>query len=127
NGNGVDERFRLANELRQLLAEQQVAEAEYVDALSVVGTGENIEQYKRLLKICLGPEAESLDDNLDGIIEMMEEEAVDGAGGNAAGSGPGEHVMTDAAAVLNGPAGPGSMAPPALHIGGAEPMEISVL
>lgn len=126
NGNGVDERFRLANELRQLLAEQQVAEAEYVDALSVVGTGENIEQYKRLLKICLGPEAESLDDNLDGIIEMMEEEAVDGAGGDAAGSGSEEHVMTDAAGVLNG-AGPGSMAPPALHIGGAEPMEISVL
>ncbi|KAL8334462.1 hypothetical protein RB598_008964 [Gaeumannomyces tritici] len=123
-GNAVEERFRLANELRQLLAEQQVAEAEYVDALSVVGTGENIEQYKRLLKICLGPEAESLDDNLDGIIEMMEEEAVDGAGGDAPGLE--EQPMTDATAGLNGTM-PGSMAPPDPHFGAPEPMEISVL
>ena len=74
-----EERLKLATELRQLVQEARQVEADYVEALGVVGTGENIEKYRRLLKICLGPEADSLDDNLDGMIQMFEEEVADGA------------------------------------------------
>ncbi|KAF5237157.1 hypothetical protein FAUST_6185 [Fusarium austroamericanum] len=70
-----DKRLRLARELSSLLAEQRKAEAEYVEALSMVGTGDKIEKYKKLLNRCLDTkEAESLDTNLDSLIEMMEEE-----------------------------------------------------
>ncbi|TPX18090.1 uncharacterized protein E0L32_011814 [Thyridium curvatum] len=84
-----EERVRLAKELRKLLADQREAEADYVDALSAVGTGENIERYRRLLKSCLGPEAENLDDNLDDMIAMMEEEASDVVARNGGGGGGG--------------------------------------
>ncbi|KJR85124.1 uncharacterized protein SPSK_08661 [Sporothrix schenckii 1099-18] len=81
-------RQALAADLRQLAAEQKQAEADYVDALAAVGTSDNIEKYRRLLRSCLGPEAESLEENLDGMIAMMEEEASDslrtGGGGVAA-------------------------------------------
>jgi len=72
-----DERLKLAAELHALLLEQRQAEADYVDALGVVGTGDKIEKYRRLLQTCLGPEADSLEDNVDGMIAMMEEEAAD--------------------------------------------------
>lgn len=70
-----EERLNLARQLSQILAEQRQAENEYVDALSMVGVGENIEKYRKLLKRCLDPkDGESLDSNLDSVIEMMEEE-----------------------------------------------------
>ncbi len=71
--------LKLATELQHLLREQRQAETDYVEALGMVGSVDNIEKYRRLLKICLGPEAESLEDNVDGMIAMMEEEATDGA------------------------------------------------
>jgi transcription factor MBP1 len=80
NGDEVgdpDERLRLATELRGLLLEQRLAEADYVGAMSQVGTGDKIDRYRRLLKSCLGPEAESLEDNVDDMLAMMEEEASD--------------------------------------------------
>ena len=76
-----DQRLKLAVELQTLLLEQRQAEADYVDALGVVGTGDNIDKYRRLLQSCLGPEADSLEDNVDGMIAMMEEEAADSHGG----------------------------------------------
>lgn len=81
NGDGgvqeesYEERLSLARQLSSLLTEQRQAEMDYVEALSTVGTGDKIEKYRRLLKRCLDPkEAESLDTNLDSLIEMMEEE-----------------------------------------------------
>ncbi|KJZ73887.1 hypothetical protein HIM_06780 [Hirsutella minnesotensis 3608] len=80
NGDGVqdesyDDRLVLARQLSQMLIEQQQAEADYVDALSMVGVGDKIEKYRRLLKRCLDPkDGESLDTNLDSLIDMMEEE-----------------------------------------------------
>ncbi|KAI2638663.1 ANK-repeat protein MBP1 [Hypomontagnella submonticulosa] len=75
-----DYRLQLAQELKEAIAEQRQAEKEYVDALGVSGTGEKIDKYRRLLKQCLDPEAaDSLDSNLDDLIEMMEEERSDGA------------------------------------------------
>ncbi|CZR43467.1 putative MBP1-transcription factor, subunit of the MBF factor [Fusarium proliferatum ET1] len=81
NGDGgvqeesYEERLSLARQLSTLLAEQRTAETDYVEALSMVGTGEKIEKYRKLLKRCLDPkEGESLDTNLDSLIEMMEEE-----------------------------------------------------
>ncbi|KAJ9144925.1 Ank-repeat protein mbp1 [Pleurostoma richardsiae] len=76
----IEARLELARQLRQLVIEARQAETEYVEAVGVVGTGENIEKYRRLLKICLGPEADALDDNLDGMIEMFEEEVAIGTG-----------------------------------------------
>lgn len=68
-------RLQLANELREALAEQRKVEREYVDALGMSGTGENIDKYRRLLKQCLDRvDADNLDANLDDLIEMMEEE-----------------------------------------------------
>lgn len=70
-----DERLTLARQLSQMLAEQRQAEVDYVDALSMVGVGDKIEKYRKLLKQCLDPkDGESLDSNLDNLIDMMEEE-----------------------------------------------------
>lgn len=70
-----EEKLRLARQLYQLLAEQRQVESEYVDALSMVGTGDKIEKYRKLLKRCLDPkDGESLDTNLDNLIDMMEEQ-----------------------------------------------------
>ncbi|KAL7622713.1 Transcription factor mbp1 [Parahypoxylon ruwenzoriense] len=84
NGDGGDDpyedRVKLAQELKELVAEQRRVEQEYVDALAVSGTGEKIDKYRRLLKQCLDQEAaENLDANLDDLIEMMEEERSEGA------------------------------------------------
>ncbi|KAG6019843.1 hypothetical protein E4U41_003058 [Claviceps citrina] len=70
-----EERLSLARQLSKVLAEQRQAEADYVDALSMVGVGDKIEKYRKLLKKCLDPkDGESLDSNLDHLIDMMEEE-----------------------------------------------------
>jgi hypothetical protein len=88
-----EDRLALARHLSSILADQRAAEVEYVDALSMVGTGDKIEKYRRLLRRCLDPkDGEELDANLDSLIEMMEEdrpgpaaEAVDGSVGAAPG------------------------------------------
>lgn len=70
-----DERLALARQLQHHLEEQRAMEAEYVDALSMVGVGDKIDKYKRLLRRCLDPKGgEILDTNIDTLIEMMEEE-----------------------------------------------------
>ncbi len=70
------ERVRLATELRTLLQDQRRAEAAYVEARGMTGTGEKIDKYMRLLKSCLPPEdQEMLDENLEDMIKMMEDEA----------------------------------------------------
>ena len=87
-----EERLALARQLSQMLTEQRQSEAEYVDALSMVGVGDKIEKYRKLLKRCLDPkDGESLDSNLDSLIEMMEEDKdVDTTGdGPATASAPG--------------------------------------
>ncbi|KAL2158261.1 hypothetical protein VTH06DRAFT_4582 [Thermothelomyces fergusii] len=70
------ERLRLATELRALLQEQRRAEAEYVEARGLTGTGEKIDKYLHLLRSCLPPEDhEMLDENLEEMIKLMEDEA----------------------------------------------------
>ncbi|VUC37813.1 unnamed protein product [Clonostachys rosea] len=70
-----EERLSLAQQLAQLLADQRQAETEYVDALAMVGTGDKIEKYRKLLKACLEPkDGESLDMNLDSVVDMVEEQ-----------------------------------------------------
>ena len=69
------ERLKLAQDLSKLLSDQRKVENDYVDALSMVGVGDKIDKYRKLLKQCLDPkDGESLDTNLDSLIEMMEEE-----------------------------------------------------
>ncbi|KAH8896487.1 apses-domain-containing protein [Thozetella sp. PMI_491] len=71
-----EERLRLSRELQALLLDLRAAEAEYVEARSMVGTGDRIDKYRRLLKSCLGPEdQEMLDANLEDMIKMMEDES----------------------------------------------------
>ncbi len=83
------ERVRLATELRTLLQDQRRAEAAYVEARGMTGTGEKIDKYMRLLKSCLPPEdQEMLDENLEDMIKMMEDEA-DVLAGAAAAEGDG--------------------------------------
>ncbi|KAL2173649.1 uncharacterized protein P884DRAFT_251375 [Thermothelomyces heterothallicus CBS 202.75] len=78
------ERLRLATELRALLQEQRRAEAEYVEARGLTGTGEKIDKYLHLLKSCLPPEDhEMLDENLEDMIKLMEDEADVTSGGAA--------------------------------------------
>lgn len=81
-----EERLQLARQLSQMLNDQRQAETDYVDALSMIGTGDKIEKYRKLLKRCLDPkDGEMLDTNLESVIEMMEEERdvhdMDGASG----------------------------------------------
>lgn len=89
-----EEKLALAQQLGQLLAEQRQVESEYVDALSMVGTGDKIEKYRKLLRRCLDPrDEESLDDNLDSLIDMMEEQReVTGMDGMAGGEPMDVHV-----------------------------------
>ncbi|KAK0629493.1 hypothetical protein B0T17DRAFT_188256 [Bombardia bombarda] len=88
NGNGTnggggdqdfdtyDDRLHLAVELQSILREQRAAEAEYVEARGMLGTGEKIDKYRHLLRSCLPPEdQEMLDENLEDMIKMMEDEA----------------------------------------------------
>lgn len=92
------ERLHLATELRTLLQEQRRAEAEYVEARGLTGTGEKIEKYLHLLKSCLPPEdQEMLDENLEDMIKMMEDEA-DVLSGAGAGAGPGDVAAAGVAA-----------------------------
>ena len=77
-----EEKLRLAQELQQLIVEQNRADEEYVEALGLSGTGEKIDKYRRLLIQCLDrSDAENLDTNLEDLIEMMEEERSDGGVG----------------------------------------------
>ncbi|KAJ0344136.1 hypothetical protein COL154_006356 [Colletotrichum chrysophilum] len=70
-----DDRLSLARQLQAMLSEQRQSESDYVEALSMVGTGENIDKYRRLLRKCLDPaDAENLDANLDNLIGVMEED-----------------------------------------------------
>ncbi len=87
--------IELALDLRTLLHDQRRAEAEYVDARGMTGTGDRIDQYTRLLRSCLPPEdREMLDENLEELIKMMEDEGGDlvGAAGGAAAAGEGTAV-----------------------------------
>lgn len=88
-----EERLRIAQELHELLVAQRRADEEYVEALGLSGTGEQIDKYRRLLRQCLDrSDAENLDANLDDLIEMMEEEQSDG-GIVAHHQGMGEPMM----------------------------------
>lgn len=104
----LEDRLRLAHELAALVEEQRRAEVELVDAMSLVGTGDQIDRYRELLRKCLDPrDAESLDANLDSLIEMMEE---DGGAGASTGAD-----AASGAVPLQG----GSAVPPMLAGGGA--------
>jgi hypothetical protein len=71
-----EERLALATELRAILGTQRRAEADYVEARGMLGTGEKIDRYRHLLKSCLPPEdQEMLDENLEDMIKMMEDES----------------------------------------------------
>ncbi|OAA39395.1 ANK-repeat protein MBP1 [Metarhizium rileyi] len=88
DNDGYDDRLALARQLDSLISELRQAENDYVDALSMVGTGDKIEKYRKLLKRCLDQkDGEVLDSNLDNLIEMMEEERdgndLDGAAASA--------------------------------------------
>ncbi|KAM0322745.1 hypothetical protein ACHAQA_009336 [Verticillium albo-atrum] len=70
-----DECLELALKLQSSLNELRQSETDYVDALSMVGVGENVDKYRRLLRQCLDPkDAENLDNNLDNLVDMMEED-----------------------------------------------------
>ncbi|KAG7151054.1 Cell division cycle-related protein res1/sct1 like [Verticillium longisporum] len=70
-----EERLELALKLHASVNELRQSEADYVDALSMVGIGENVDKYRRLLRQCLDPkDAENLDSNLDSLVDMMEED-----------------------------------------------------
>ncbi|GAB1315243.1 Transcription factor mbp1 (MBF subunit p120) [Madurella fahalii] len=76
NDASIEERLRLADELRAVLEEQRAAERDYVEARGMLGTGEKIDKYRHLLRSCLPPEdQEMLDENLEELIKMMEDEA----------------------------------------------------
>jgi BMFP domain-containing protein YqiC len=101
----AQERLHLATELRTLLQEQRRAEAEYVEARGLTGTGEKIEKYLHLLKSCLPPEdQEMLDENLEDMIKMMEDEAdvLSGAGAGAGPDGGAAGVAAEGAAASAG-------------------------
>ncbi|PHH82129.1 hypothetical protein CDD82_6887 [Ophiocordyceps australis] len=75
SGIGYEDHLALARELQRVLGEQRQEEMDYVEALSLVGVGDRIDRYRHLLRHCLDTkDSESLDGNLDTMIEMMEEE-----------------------------------------------------
>ncbi|KAK3936455.1 putative transcription factor mbp1 protein [Diplogelasinospora grovesii] len=93
----AEARIRLAQELQTLLTEQRRTEEEYVDARGMLGTGENIDKYRHLLKSCLPPEdQEMLDENLEDLIKMMEDDVepvIDGVAPPSMAGVPGGGAM----------------------------------
>ncbi|KAK1756759.1 cell division cycle-related protein res2/pct1 [Echria macrotheca] len=72
----LEERLQLAAEVRDLLREQRLTEAEYVEARGMLGTSEKIDKYRHLLRSCLSGEDQDLfDANLEEMIRLMEDEA----------------------------------------------------
>lgn len=103
------ERIRLADELRAVLQAQRQAEADYVEARGLLGTGDRIDRYRHLLRSCLPPEDHDLlDENLEDLIKMMEDDAdVMGAAGPD-GAAAAVAVAAAAAAAVGGGGGGGS-------------------
>ena len=68
-------RLELSKQLRDLMYAQHDVETDYVNALSMVGTGDKVDKYRKLLVTCLGGDEGSLDANLDSVVNMVEEQS----------------------------------------------------
>lgn len=76
-GSGHDdekERRQLATELLGRVGDLRKLEEDLVEATGVQGMGQAIENYRYLLKLCLGQQAPGLDDNLDNMIREIQYE-----------------------------------------------------
>lgn len=73
----ITERLTLA---RQMIEEQEKRKqlvVQYRDALAVAGAGQNGEKYCRLISKCVGQDVETMDDNLDSLIEQLQQQQAD--------------------------------------------------
>lgn len=65
------ERAMLAQMLNEEQTKRQNLVGQYQEALSIAGPGEKGEQYRRLISKCVGTEVESMDENIDNLLEQL--------------------------------------------------------
>ncbi|KAG0652618.1 Cell division cycle-related res1 sct1 [Hyphodiscus hymeniophilus] len=74
---GVAERLMLARQLIEQQEKRKQLVVQYRDALAVAGAGQNGEKYCRLISKCVGQDVETMDDNLDSLIEQLKQQETD--------------------------------------------------
>lgn len=67
----IVERATLARILNEEQSKRQKLVGEYKDALSMVGAGEKGEQYRRLISKCVETEVDTMDENVDSLLEQL--------------------------------------------------------
>jgi transcription factor MBP1 len=70
-GDDLSERAMLAGILNEEQTKRQKLVGQYQEALSIAGPGEKGEQYRRLISKCVGTEVESMDENIDHLLEQL--------------------------------------------------------
>lgn len=70
-GDDLGDRAILAQLLNEEQNKRQKLVGQYKEALSVAGPGEKGEQYRRLISKCVGAEVESMDENIDNLLEQL--------------------------------------------------------
>lgn len=67
----VAERAMLARILDEEQHKRQKLVVQYMDALAMAGAGEKGEQYRRLISKCVDTEVDSMDENIDSLLEQL--------------------------------------------------------
>ena len=67
----LTERATLARLLNEEQNKRQKLVSQYKEGLSIAGPGEKGEQYRRLISKCVGTEVESMDENIDNLLEQL--------------------------------------------------------
>ena len=73
----IAERLMLARELNEQQEKRKKLVQKYIDALAMAGAGENSEKYRRILSKCVDQDVETLDENLDSLIDQLTQHECD--------------------------------------------------
>jgi hypothetical protein len=73
----VFERLLLAKKLAEEQEKRKKLVAQYCDALALAGAGQHGEKYRRLISKCVEQDFDTMDDNLDSLIEQLKQQESD--------------------------------------------------
>jgi ankyrin repeat protein len=71
------ERLLLAREVNKQQEKRKMLVEKYRDALAMAGAGENGEKYRRLISKCVDQDVETMDENLDSLIDQLKQQEND--------------------------------------------------
>ena len=73
----IAERLMLARQLIEQQEQRKQLVVQYRDALALAGAGQDGEKYRRLISKCVDQDVETVDDNLDSLIEQLSQQETD--------------------------------------------------